>query len=96
MVNKEYILERLRKNQGKISSFGVKRLALFGSFAADTASETSDLDFLVEFEKNSFDAYMGLKHFLEDLFQRPVDLVLPDTIKPRLKPQILSEAIDAA
>jgi predicted nucleotidyltransferase len=39
---------------------------------------------------------MNVKFFLEDLFGRPVDLVLEETIKPRLRPQILSEVVYAA
>jgi hypothetical protein len=51
------------------------------------------LDFLVEFGKNSFDAYMDLKIFLEELFGCKVDLVLADSIKPRLRETILREAV---
>jgi len=50
---------------------------------------------VVEFEKKSFDSYMDLKLFLEELFDRPVDLVLADAIKPRLRAAILREAIHA-
>ena len=55
----------------------------------------SDLDFLVEFEKKSFDAYMDLKAFLETLFGCRVDLVLENAIKPRLRSTILNEALHA-
>jgi len=44
----------------------------------------------------SFDAYMDLKALLERLFACPVDLVLLDSIKPRLRPIILKEARYAA
>lgn len=93
---RDQILKKIRDNQQKIKSFGVRKLSLFGSFAVGNASQNSDLDFLAELENETFDAYMGLKLFLEELFHRRVDLVLPSTIKPRLKAQILSEAIDAA
>ncbi|MGB3969370.1 MAG: nucleotidyltransferase domain-containing protein [Planctomycetota bacterium] len=59
--------------------FGVQRLTLFGSAttpAFDPAS--SDLDFLVDFDSNPHDLanrYFGLVEALEELFQRPVDLV---------------------
>jgi len=42
---------------------------------------------------DSFSGYMDLKFFLEDLFGRPVDLVLADGIKPRLRKAILQEAV---
>ena len=59
--------------------FGVKRLELFGSALREDFSSSSDLDFLVEFEPehpmSMFDRYFGLKEALEQLFQRPVDLI---------------------
>ncbi len=82
------ILGILEQNREGIRSFGVRQLGLFGSFARGENTETSDLDFLVEFETKSFDAYIGLKQFLEELFGRRVDLVLPNTIKPRLRDRI--------
>jgi len=89
------ILKILGANQTKIKSFGVRSLSLFGSSARGEETSASDLDFVVEFEKKSFDSYMDLKLFLEDLFDRPVDLVLADGIKPRLRATILREAIHA-
>ncbi len=60
-------------------AFGVQRLTLFGSAATDRFDvATSDLDFLVEFDGNPVglaDRYFGLVEALEDLFERPVDLV---------------------
>jgi hypothetical protein len=92
-MGRENILKILEENQGTIKSYGVKRLGLFGSCARDECSGTSDLDFVVEFDKKSFDAYMDLKAFLEGLFECRVDLVLADTIKPRLRTTILEEAV---
>jgi predicted nucleotidyltransferase len=91
--NKREILKALSANQAKIKSFGVRSLSLFGSSVRGEETSGSDLDFVVEFEKKSFDSYMDLKLFLEDLFDRPVDLVLADGIKPRLRDAILGEAI---
>ncbi len=88
------IFDLLEKNRDTIRSFGVRRLGLFGSFARGEACATSDLDFIVEFEHKSFDAYMDLKTFLEELLGRPVDLVMTDAIKPRLRAAILREAVD--
>lgn len=68
---------------------------MFGSWARGSAGEASDLDFVVDFEAKSFDAYMDLKAFLEGLFGYRVDLVLADAIKPQLRAAILNEAIHA-
>ena len=72
-----------------------KRAASLGSAAAGAASEQSDLDFVVEFERRSFDAYMDLKAYLEELLGCRVDLVVAEAIKPRLRDRILGEALHA-
>ena len=92
---KEEILERLEENQEAIRKYSVRRLGLFGSYARGEYTGASDLDFVVEFDKKSFDHYMGLKAFLENLFSCKIDLVLADTIKPRLRPIILKEVVYA-
>jgi len=82
----------------KIKKFGVKRIGLFGSYAKNQPKEGSDIDILVEFEKGkkTFDNYMDLKFFLEDLFKCKVDLVIADALKPDLKPIILGSVIYAS
>lgn len=93
--SKNQILKTLAANEATIKGFGVRSLSLFGSYARGDETAHSDLDFVVELEQKSFDAYMDLKLFLEDLFGRPVDLVLSDGIKPRLRVAILGEAVHA-
>lgn len=94
-LTKEEILSTLEANEPAIKGFGVCSLSLFGSFVRGENTASSDLDFVVEFEKKSFDAYMDLKLFLEALFGRRVDLVLADAIKPRLRAPILEDAVHA-
>lgn len=93
--NQEEILRIIEENRDAIRDYGVRRLGLFGSYARGEGTQMSDLDFVVEFEKKSFDAYMDLKAFLEDLFGCRVDLVIADVIKPRLRGTILQEAVHA-
>jgi len=66
--------------------YHVRRLELFGSAAAGSdLPDESDLDFLVEFEPPRMgayaDSYFGLLEALEQLFNRPVDLVVASAIK---------------
>ena len=68
------------------ASYRVRRLDLFGSALGGRFDpETSDLDFLVEFEDLDLsqyaDAYFGLLEALQDLFGRPVDLVMLSAVK---------------
>ena len=85
------ILGALAEHRERIRSPGIRRIGVFGSFARGEEREESDIDILIEFEEGgrSFDTYMGLKFFLEDLFGRRVDLVDRDAIKPVLAPHIL-------
>jgi len=93
-VNRDEILKCLTEHREELTSFGVKSLALFGSVVRGEAGPDSDLDFLVEFEgPATFDQYMNLKFFLEELLGRPVDLVTRKALKPRLKPYVEREAV---
>ena len=88
----------LKRNKGEIiSRYGVERIGVFGSQARGEGRSKSDVDVLVKFKEGeeTFDHYMDLKFFLEDLFKRDVDLVIMETIKPRLKKSILAEAVYA-
>jgi len=92
---RQEVMKRIALREDAIRALGVRRLALFGSAARGESSGASDLDFVVEFERKSFDSYMGLKELLEEIFACEIDLVLADSIKPRLRPIILAEAVHA-
>jgi hypothetical protein len=95
-LSRESILSTLASRRSDLARFGVRRIGLFGSCARGEMTGDSDLDFLVELDRKSFDDYMGLKFFLEDLFSSRVDLVMPETLKPRLRSEILRETVYAA
>ena len=93
MLIRDEILQRLKERQEELHArFSVRRIGLFGSYLQGNASEKSDIDLIVDLSEPTFDHYMDLKFYLEALFERPVDLVLSDTIKARLKPVIQKEA----
>lgn len=92
-MNKNEILDFLAKNKNEMKRrFSVRRIGLFGSFVRGNQHEKSDVDILVEFEDPTFDNYMDLKFFLEQHIGRSVDLVLVDSLKPRLRNFIAQEA----
>lgn len=91
-------IEILRNNEELIKQkYGVKRIGIFGSFARNEEKEESDVDILVEFESDfeTFDNYIELKYFLEDLFRRKVDLVTSEALRTQLKDEILKEVMYA-
>ena len=88
----EAILKFLTEHKEEMGKrFSVRRIGLFGSYLHGEAHEQSDVDILVELDRHTFDDYMNLKFFLEEGLGRPVDLVLADALKPRIKPSILKE-----
>jgi len=92
MTLREQVTSLLASEQNKLRElYGVRRIGLFGSCLRGDARTDSDVDILVEFERKTFDNYMGLKFFLEDRLGRRVDLVIADSIKPRLRESILQE-----
>jgi uncharacterized protein len=93
MSTKDEILTSLRKNGEKLRSLGVRRIGLFGSFARNEAGPESDIDLLVEFVPNekTFDNFMALSFFLEELFGRRVELVTIESLSPYMGPHIMKE-----
>lgn len=92
-LNKEKIFELLRLNKVQLQNYGVKRIGLFGSYLRGENKKESDIDFLVEFEegKKNYDNFIELAFLLEDLFNKKVDLLTPESMSPYLKPYILKE-----
>lgn len=74
--------------------YEVKGLDVFGSYKRDEQKEGSDVDILVEFSKTiDLFMFMELEEELTSILGIKVDLVMKDTLKPRIKQRILSEAV---
>lgn len=86
-----YILRRRDREIKEL--FQVKRIGLFGSFARGEENESSDVDIMVEFEQPTFDNFMKLAFFLEDLLGRKVELVTPDSLSPYIAPYVKDEVV---
>jgi predicted nucleotidyltransferase len=96
--SKEELLTIINKHQHQIRGFGVRQCGVFGSFVRSKQTAQSDIDVLVEFEPNqkTFDNFMRLAQFLEELFGRKVDLVTVESLSPYIGPHILQEVEYAA
>ncbi len=90
------VLLRIQNNQEAIRNLGVKKIGLFGSFIRGEQKTGSDIDLLVEFEpgEKTFDHFIHLSFLLEDLLQRPVELVTTESLSPYLRPYVLDEVED--
>ena len=90
--SKNALMQILHANKEQIRSFGVKDLNLFGSFTKDhLVSDQSDIDLLVEFEdgKKSFDNFIELNYFLEELTGRKVELLTYKSLSKFIGPHII-------
>ncbi len=77
-----------------LRSYGAKRAGLFGSYVRGEIREDSDIDILVEIEKDfSLLDFVGIKLEIEEVLGREVDLVEYNTIKPLLRERILKEQV---
>jgi len=75
-LTRDAILRRLRENYPDLSShFGVRRIGLFGSFASETANESSDIDLIVDFDRPIGLRFVELVDHLETLLGRRVDVL---------------------
>ncbi len=90
---KQNILEILHQNRIRLRRLGVSRIGLFGSFVRGEQHPGSDIDLLVEFEtgKKSFDVFMGLCFFLEEILEHKVEVITLESLSPYLGPYILQE-----
>jgi hypothetical protein len=93
--NHQEILASLKKLKREVAQeYSVKTMGVFGSVARDEQTGQSDIDLLVEFPKPVvFITFMRLENFLSERLENKVDLVTPDSLKPVIRQDVLSEVI---
>lgn len=92
-LTQQDVVSSVRQHRERIRGFGVTRLGLFGSFVRDEQHHDSDVDVLVEFlpGKKTFDNFLELCSFLEDLLGRRVEALTRESLSPHIGPRILDE-----
>jgi predicted nucleotidyltransferase len=91
----EKILETLRQQLPKLAErYSVEKLEVFGSYVRSEQNKDSDLDILVTFkEVPSLLTFIAIENYLTDLLGVKVDLVMKDSLKPKIGQRILREAV---
>ncbi|MBZ0200045.1 MAG: nucleotidyltransferase family protein [Ignavibacteriaceae bacterium] len=94
-MDKTEIQYLLKKNMHKLESmFGVTNIGLFGSYARDENNEQSDIDIVVEVMGADLFLMASLKNYLENIFQKKVDIVrLRKNMNNLLKKRIEQNAL---
>nr|WP_294876367.1 nucleotidyltransferase family protein [uncultured Pedobacter sp.] len=92
--NKQALIMLLKANRQKLKSYGVLSLCIFGSFITGKFNAESDVDLLIDFDpgQKSYDNFMDLSFFLEDILGRRVELVTPQSLSKHIGPNILKQA----
>ena len=86
---KEKIIQQI---QNYFAGTGVRRVSLFGSFGRNEFKPGSDVDLLLEVDKPiGYLKIIEYKLALEELLERKVDLLTPESISPKIRPYIQKE-----
>jgi predicted nucleotidyltransferase len=92
MLTSKSIEKKLKEIKPYLSDrFHVSKIGYFGSFAEDRQTEDSDIDILVDFAVTPGWEFFALEEYLENVFDRKVDLVTVRALKKQLSEQILRQ-----
>jgi predicted nucleotidyltransferase len=95
-MKRDEVLAILEAHREQFQKLGVKSLSLFGSVARDEADADSDVDLLVEFDRQGgFFQLLQVQYYLEDILGCSVDLGTQDALREHLREPVLEELINA-
>ncbi|TAE55707.1 MAG: nucleotidyltransferase [Nostocales cyanobacterium] len=93
-MNREEVLQILRKHQQELKDLGVISLELFGSVARNEAHANSDVDLLAELsESMSLFQFIEAKLYIQDLLKCKIDLGTKDALREHLRQPILKDVV---
>jgi predicted nucleotidyltransferase len=96
MTSKDYIISTIQTHKGLLKKMGLQSVGIFGSYGSNNQSDSSDIDILIDFypEQETFDNYMAICDYLENLFKNEkLDIVTKNGLSPYIGPKILEEVI---
>jgi predicted nucleotidyltransferase len=97
-LTKQELERKLAAHKPELRKMGIISLAVFGSVARNESTLRSDIDLLVDLDRDvGLFNFFEIQHRLEQIIGVPkVDLLQKGAIHPALREQILSEAVNVA
>lgn len=98
----KYVIDRLKNIKPKYQQDGFNIIALFGSYATNSQTNSSDIDLLYDVDNSFLEKYKGFRSIskvleiqneLSALFHTKVDLTSPSGLNQTLKEMIQTKAI---
>lgn len=94
MLNKENIIEKIKELKPFLyQEYRVKEVGLFGSYSQNLQNDSSDIDLVIDLEKPIGWKIFTLEIFLEEIFNRKIDLVTKSALKEQLRDKILNQVV---
>jgi len=97
-MNKDAVIDILRKHQPELQQLGVRHAALFGSVARGEARPDSDIDIAIDLDMDRHPTiydYVGMQQYIASLFEGPVDVVDRAGLKPRVRDRVVADLVHA-
>jgi len=96
ILTKQELEKKLAAHRSELQKLGVVSLAVFGSVARNKSTQKSDIDLLVDFDRDvGLFHLFEIQHRLEEIIGVPkIDLIQKGAIHPALRERILSEAVN--
>ena len=96
MISKKEILHKLKVLKPELNrKYAVNKIGIFGSFSDGSYTDKSDIDILVEFNRPIGWDFFTLEKYFEEIFERKIDMVSKNALKPQLRDSILKTVIYA-
>jgi hypothetical protein len=98
ILTKQELEKKLAAHRNELRKMGVVSLAVFGSVARNESTQQSDIDLLVDFDRDvGLFHLFEIQHRLEEIIGVPkIDLIQKGAIHPALRERILSAAVKVA
>jgi predicted nucleotidyltransferase len=97
-MNRQAVIDTLRQHKEALNRHGVAHAGLFGSVSRGEERPGRDIDIMIDLNPEAhlsvFD-YVDLKEYIASLFEKPVDVINREGLKPYVRPAAMLDVVYA-